>query len=380
MPKKLTTECWVSAVRAIHGDKYDYSKSVYTRMTDLIVITCPIHGDYKQRARDHARGSGCHKCGLLSAAKSRQVGRDAFIAKARTVHGKTYSYEKVIYKTNRHKVVITCPEHGDFRQTPSNHLNGFGCTPCGRSRTAAIQRSNTTEFISKAKILHGNRYDYSDSVYLGAKTGITILCVKHGYFTQEATHHLSGAGCYRCSLIVISNDEFVSRSRAVHKNRYSYENSIYTGSANKVAVNCSVHGLFYQSAGVHLAGHGCPACANEVSALPRSGFTALSDHATLYIIRCFNSKESFYKIGITTKSVDIRFKYCLPYSYEIIMELSGDSGKVYDAEKSTLHKVKQHKYRPSIVFGGASECFSVSKGTLINIIKNIEAENKCLST
>ena len=62
MPKRLTTEQFVAKAREIHGDKYDYSKVVYTKMHDYITITCPKHGDFLQKAYSHLNGKGCSKC------------------------------------------------------------------------------------------------------------------------------------------------------------------------------------------------------------------------------------------------------------------------------------------------------------------------------
>ena len=62
MPKKLTTEQFVAKAREIHGDKYDYSKVVYTKMHDYITITCPKHGDFLQKAYSHLNGKGCSNC------------------------------------------------------------------------------------------------------------------------------------------------------------------------------------------------------------------------------------------------------------------------------------------------------------------------------
>ena len=62
MPKRLTTEQFVAKAREIHGDKYDYSKVVYTKMHDYITITCPKHGDFLQKAYSHLNGRGCSKC------------------------------------------------------------------------------------------------------------------------------------------------------------------------------------------------------------------------------------------------------------------------------------------------------------------------------
>ena len=62
MPKKLTTEQFVAKAREIHGDKYDYSNVVYSKMHDYITVTCPKHGDFLQKAYSHLNGKGCSKC------------------------------------------------------------------------------------------------------------------------------------------------------------------------------------------------------------------------------------------------------------------------------------------------------------------------------
>lgn len=45
-----------------HTYKYDYSKVHYTGAFKKVIIICPIHGEFKQLARDHTRGSGCPTC------------------------------------------------------------------------------------------------------------------------------------------------------------------------------------------------------------------------------------------------------------------------------------------------------------------------------
>ena len=62
MAKKLTKEEWIEKARAVHGDKYDYSKVIYTNSKDYVTIICPIHGEFQQRVEDHMRGCGCNKC------------------------------------------------------------------------------------------------------------------------------------------------------------------------------------------------------------------------------------------------------------------------------------------------------------------------------
>lgn len=62
MARKINTEEFIRMARLVHNDKYDYSKSHYTRMKDMVTITCRKHGDFAQRASTHLRGSGCVKC------------------------------------------------------------------------------------------------------------------------------------------------------------------------------------------------------------------------------------------------------------------------------------------------------------------------------
>ena len=60
--KTKTTEQFIKEARAIHGDKYDYSKAVYKHAFEKVCIICPIHGEFWQRAFDHIHNHGCPMC------------------------------------------------------------------------------------------------------------------------------------------------------------------------------------------------------------------------------------------------------------------------------------------------------------------------------
>ena len=62
--KRLTQEQFIAKARAIHGDKYDYSKVVYVNERATIIIGCPIHGWFNQKAGEHMHGKGCAMCGF----------------------------------------------------------------------------------------------------------------------------------------------------------------------------------------------------------------------------------------------------------------------------------------------------------------------------
>ena len=79
-----------------------------------------------------------------------------FIAEAQKLHDDKYDYSKVEYNSNKGKVCIICPKHGEFWQRPDKHLRGQGCPVC-----AGTQKSDTASFIEKAIKIHGDKYDYS---------------------------------------------------------------------------------------------------------------------------------------------------------------------------------------------------------------------------
>lgn len=55
-------EKFVELANKVHNNRYDYSKSVYKGSTKDILITCPKHGDFIQRASAHLEGEGCPVC------------------------------------------------------------------------------------------------------------------------------------------------------------------------------------------------------------------------------------------------------------------------------------------------------------------------------
>ena len=111
---------------------------------------------------------------------TKKLNTQQFIQKAIQTHGQRYSYEKAEYVNSQEKVFIICHNHGEFVQTPNNHLRGQGCPVCSGNK-----RYTTEEFIEKAKTVHDNKYDYSKVVYRNSYTKVTIICSKHGEFPND---------------------------------------------------------------------------------------------------------------------------------------------------------------------------------------------------
>lgn len=142
---------------------------------------------------------------------SRRLTIQEFIEKAQRVHGGKYDYSRTIYVDSRTKVAIVCPEHGEFEQLASSHLSGNGCPCCARvwsdehkqnlRESSRKSRGMTTEeWIEKAKAVHGDKYDYSQTIYVNQRTNVKIVCPIHGVFEQKADSHIRGYGCRLCGL------------------------------------------------------------------------------------------------------------------------------------------------------------------------------------
>ena len=61
----------------------------------------------------------------------------------------------------------------------------------------------------------------------------------------------------------LTTEEFIKRSKEIHKNKYNYNKTIYVDNKTKVEIECPEHGIFSQLPGNHLKGHGCPDCSNN---------------------------------------------------------------------------------------------------------------------
>lgn len=199
MAKRLTTEDFISRARQKHGDKYIYDKSVFSGTKKQVTITCKKHGDFTQKAECHLAGYGCELCARDVRARKLMTSNDEFISKAKMVHGDKYSYDKCIYSGNHRKVLVTCQKHGDFSQQPANHLSGNGCPSCKLELLSEKFSDNKASFITKARAIHGRRYSYEKVNYMKSSIKVCITCHIHGDFYQTPNSHLWGSGCNKCT-------------------------------------------------------------------------------------------------------------------------------------------------------------------------------------
>lgn len=189
-----------------------------------------------------------------------------FIQEAKQIHGDKYDYSLVEYLNTHEKVIIVCPEHGKFKQTPKEHLHGQGCPKCGEKLKG--QHLTTTDFIIKSQSIYGDKYDYTKSVYIDIRTPVTIICPIHGEFQQTPKQHYRGHGCPKCNRKRLNTQDIINRSIQIHGDKYDYSKTNYTNWYDKICIICHEkdengveHGEFWQTADSHMHGHGCPKCA-----------------------------------------------------------------------------------------------------------------------
>ena len=159
--RTLTTDEFIEKARKIHRDKYDYSKVKYVNNSTKVCIICPEHGEFWMTPHNHLANQGCPKC------SGRYItDTNYFIEKAKQIHGDKYDYSKVEYKDSKTKICIICPKHGEFWQTPQEHLQHKGCKECGFESVLEKNTKSTEDFIKQSNIVHHYKYDYSKYEHL----------------------------------------------------------------------------------------------------------------------------------------------------------------------------------------------------------------------
>jgi len=197
---KKTTEEFIKQAKEIHGNKYDYSLSKYTGSNNKIEIVCPAHGPFFQRAGTHLKGSGCRKCADDDHTIRMTMSTAGFIMKAKNIHGETYDYNAVRYKSSREEVDIMCPTHGVFKQTPETHLKGSGCQECAKLITRLTHTdTGYNKWVKNCEAKYGDKYDYSKVNYEDCRKRVDIICTEHNtVFSQTPESHLLREGCPKC--------------------------------------------------------------------------------------------------------------------------------------------------------------------------------------
>lgn len=179
----------------------------------------------------------------------------------------------------------------------------------------------------------------------------------------------------RITSAINKKDAFIIRAKLKHGDKYDYSILQYVNNSLKIDIICPKHGVFRQLAQEHLNGCGCPRCAGH-NVHSKTGWMKMAGNriCTVYLIEMSNGNEKFIKVGITSlnKIKDRFYPKASPYKYNIIFEGKGDSGFIFDSEKKILKLFRAYKYSPILKFGGDHECFQYPiKETILSYMEMI---------
>ncbi len=286
---------------------------------------------------------------------------EEFITRARELHGHKYDYSLVEYVNWCTPVKVTCPEHGVFEQIPNNHVSlKHGCPWCAVEQ----KRSPVEEFITRARELHGHKYDYSLVEHKGAHTKVKITCPEHGVFEQTPNNHVHGRGCPQCAREQsseqqrLTTEEFVNRAREIHGNKYDYSLVEYINNFTRVKIICPEHGVFEQTPNNHCCLNACPQCS-------QAGFNPL-EPGTLYVLTDDKQCPTLLKVGVTNDLKQRLRQLQRRTPHPVVKLVSYPFPHGADAYKleQEVHKVFRELNARLKGFDGATEWFKYSPAIL----------------
>jgi len=205
--KRLTLDSITDKCNKIHNSKYKYLKLYWITVNGydraMLLIECPVHGEFKQRLDAHMNGSGCYNCYLEVNKKT--ITFESAVKESRKVHGDRYKYIELYWDDssgyNRAMLVIECPIHGIFRQRLDGHLSGNVCYQCSVDNS----KLSKSDFITRSlKTQPLNMNDYTNTIITSVSDKATIKCNIHNkYYTQTVNDHMRGnIGCKLCTATV----------------------------------------------------------------------------------------------------------------------------------------------------------------------------------
>lgn len=234
---RYTVEDVKEVLNKVHDFKYDYSliTSIENIRTEPLKILCKDHGVFEQMYVNHYQGCGCQTC----ANERKSFTKEIIFNKIKEKYGDLYDYSQAEYTDYYTPMKIICKNHGEFWQSPIQHLNTVGCKEC----LFDSMRLTWDDFIIRANEKHNSFYSYPKNYELKSnKDNVPIICPKHGLFPQTASGHLTGHGCPHCvnkvSKPEVEVQDFVKNlgfEIETNKRKYikPYELDIYIPELNK---------------------------------------------------------------------------------------------------------------------------------------------------
>lgn len=236
-----------------------------------------------------------------------------------------------------------------------------------------MKKLTTEEFIEKAKLIHGDTYDYSFVEYINNKTKVNIICHEHGIFQQQPNNHITNKQrCPKCSELILNEfnkskssniNEFITKSRLIHGDTYDYSLVNYINKKTKVKIICSKHGVFEQQPKHHLIKSGCPKCRKSKGELLIENILKINNIK-------YETQKTFDKCKLTNK---LPFDFYLP-NHNICIEYDGEQHfkpiKVFGGEKRFIKQLETDRIKNNFCLEENINLFRIKYSDDITILTN----------
>lgn len=356
MPNKprLTTEQFIAKSKLVHGETYDYSKSVYVRNNIHLEIVCREHGPFMQVAINHLQGGGCSKCARSRVTKAI---RDSKVLSLEEVKSRLSRFENISipnldteYVDGSSEITCICPTHGEFKDTFRRlDLSTYGCVPCSKIIVGKKRRRDIPELKSEIDKVWGGKYLLVDidSEYISNKAGLRAICDEHGEFIVRANDILTkGCGCPRCGKEItfeslrLSMGEVKDRLHTLYAGKYTLDEASFPhggSTKQRCSFTCQDHGPYSQTLADCLGGHiGCTKCGHNKSGPEETVSDLLTD---------WGIQHSRRVRSVCKYEADILIE-----SRRIVIEVNGNywhssarKNKFYHREKRELFESLNHR-------------------------------------
>lgn len=245
---KLTQEEFIRRCTVKHNGKYTYDKVVYITTRYKIIVTCPDHGDFVTLADNHLRTSGCPKCGTIAGAKYTTLTYKDFLERIDQNTRDNFIYTESDYKNILKPIGVFCKKHNlKFYQSPREITRGhIGCKSCISEKLSKNTRSCTEEFISMSRQIYNNRFSYDKTIYTVSTAEVVVTCKEHGDFKITPKAFQQGMYCKKCMKLDLYKTKSVAFLENFKASWPGYTvKSVYNGCYKPLVINCDKHGDFH---------------------------------------------------------------------------------------------------------------------------------------
>lgn len=237
MSKRMTYDEFLKKYKEVHNDiNYEFDESTFVDSHTPMRVICKKHGEFWKSPRNILKYD-CWQCSYEKRGNKNLLTTEKFIEKAKKIHGDKYIYSESIYNGTKVPIKIICPKHGEFMQTPNDHLNGKGCKLCNES--------HLEKEVKKLLDEHNIEYEYQYKTKWLGKQSIDFFLPQYNIAIEcQGKQHFGFGGwtnnydfdklyeldCKKYNLIIKHNIKiiYVSEQKYINSNKEIYKKNLIT--------------------------------------------------------------------------------------------------------------------------------------------------------